>query len=55
MDGIRQHHLWMDSILSVKPQASSAIMTNNIGVCFAAFAMGITAAWALSTCSSSTA
>jgi uncharacterized membrane protein SpoIIM required for sporulation len=42
MDGIRQHHLWMDSILSVKPQASSAIMTNNIGVCFAAFAMGIT-------------
>ena len=43
MEGLRQHHLWMDSILSVKPQASSAIMTNNIGVCFAAFAMGITA------------
>ena len=43
MEGIRQHHLWMDSILSVKPQASSAIMTNNIGVCFAAFAGGITA------------
>lgn len=43
MAGIRQHHLWMDSILSVKPQASSAIMTNNIGVCFAAFALGITA------------
>ena len=43
MEGIRQHHLWMDSILSVKPQASSAIMTNNIGVCFAAFALGITA------------
>jgi uncharacterized membrane protein SpoIIM required for sporulation len=43
MEGIRHHHLWMDSILSVKPQASSAIMTNNIGVCFAAFAMGITA------------
>ena len=43
MNGIRQHHLWMDSILSIKPQASSAIMTNNIGVCFAAFAMGITA------------
>jgi uncharacterized membrane protein SpoIIM required for sporulation len=43
MDGLRHHHLWMDSILSVKPQASSAIMTNNIGVCFAAFAMGITA------------
>ena len=43
MDGIRHHHLWMDSILSIKPQASSAIMTNNIGVCFAAFALGITA------------
>lgn len=43
MEGIRQHHLWMSSILSMKPQASSAIMTNNIGVCFAAFAMGITA------------
>ncbi len=43
MEGIRQHHLWMDSILSVKPQASSAIMTNNITVCFVAFAGGITA------------
>jgi uncharacterized membrane protein SpoIIM required for sporulation len=43
MDGIRQHHLWMDSILSMKPQASSAIMTNNIAVCFATFALGISA------------
>lgn len=43
MEGIRQHHLWMDNILSMKPQASSQIMTNNIAVCFAAFAMGITA------------
>jgi uncharacterized membrane protein SpoIIM required for sporulation len=43
MAGIRQHHLWMDTILSVKPQASSAIMTNNITVCFLAFAGGITA------------
>jgi uncharacterized membrane protein SpoIIM required for sporulation len=42
MEGIRQHHLWMDSILSMKPQASSAIMTNNIAVCFATFALGIT-------------
>jgi uncharacterized membrane protein SpoIIM required for sporulation len=41
MDGIRQHHLWMDSILGVKPQASSRIMTNNIVVCFLTFAMGI--------------
>ena len=43
MEGIRQHHLWMDSILSMKPQASSAIMTNNISVCFATFALGISA------------
>jgi uncharacterized membrane protein SpoIIM required for sporulation len=43
MEGLRQHHLWMDSILSMKPQASSAIMTNNIGVCFATLALGITA------------
>ena len=43
MQGIRLHHLWMDSILSIKPQASSAIMTNNIGVCFVAFAGGIVA------------
>ena len=43
MEGLRQHHLWMDSILSIKPQASSAIMTNNIGVCFYAFAGGIAA------------
>jgi uncharacterized membrane protein SpoIIM required for sporulation len=43
MEGIRQHHLWMDSILSVKPQASSQIMTNNITVCFVAFAGGILA------------
>jgi len=41
MDGIRQHHLWMDSILAMKPQASSAIMTNNISVCFLTFAFGI--------------
>jgi uncharacterized membrane protein SpoIIM required for sporulation len=41
MDGIRQHHLWMDSLLSIKPQASSSIMTNNIMVCFLTFASGI--------------
>ncbi|HEX4155660.1 MAG TPA: stage II sporulation protein M [Acidobacteriaceae bacterium] len=41
MAGIRQHHLWMDSILAVKPEASSGIMTNNIGVCFLTFAGGI--------------
>ena len=41
MEGIRQHHLWMDSILSAKPQTSSSIMTNNIMVCFLTFATGI--------------
>jgi len=41
MEGIRQHHLWMDSVLAVKPQASSQIMTNNIMVCFLTFASGI--------------
>jgi uncharacterized membrane protein SpoIIM required for sporulation len=40
---IEQHKMWTQSIVSVKPQASSAIMTNNIGVSFMAFAGGITA------------
>jgi uncharacterized membrane protein SpoIIM required for sporulation len=35
--------MWTDSILTAKPQASSAIMTNNIGVCFYTFAGGILA------------
>ncbi len=43
MEGIRQHHLWMDGILSAKPQTSSSIMTNNIMVCFLTFATGIAA------------
>jgi uncharacterized membrane protein SpoIIM required for sporulation len=37
------HKMWTDSILSVKPQAASGIMTNNITVCFLTFAGGITA------------
>jgi uncharacterized membrane protein SpoIIM required for sporulation len=43
MDSINQHHMWTESILSAKPQASSAIMTNNITVCFYTFIGGITA------------
>lgn len=43
MDDIQQHKMWTDSVLSAKPQASSAIMTNNISVCFATFAGGILA------------
>jgi uncharacterized membrane protein SpoIIM required for sporulation len=34
--------VWFDSILAMKPLASSIIMTNNISVSFMAFAMGIT-------------
>ncbi len=40
---IEHHQMWTDSILGQEPQASSGIMTNNIGVCFATFAGGITA------------
>jgi uncharacterized membrane protein SpoIIM required for sporulation len=34
--------VWFDSILAIKPLASSMIMTNNITVSFLAFALGIT-------------
>lgn len=40
---IEHHKMWTESIVGMKPQASSAIMTNNIGVSFMAFAGGITA------------
>ena len=43
MEKIEAHHMWTDAILSVKPEASSAIMTNNISVCFVTFAGGILA------------
>jgi|SRR5580658_5775632 uncharacterized membrane protein SpoIIM required for sporulation len=38
---IDRHEMWTHSIVSMKPQASSAILTNNIGVTFLAFAGGI--------------
>jgi uncharacterized membrane protein SpoIIM required for sporulation len=38
-----KHKMWTEDILSVKPQESSAIMTNNITVCFVTFAGGVTA------------
>jgi uncharacterized membrane protein SpoIIM required for sporulation len=41
IDKIEHHQMWTESILTSKPQASSAIMTNNIGVCFMTFASGI--------------
>lgn len=40
---IQRKEMWTDSIISVKPQASSAIMTNNMSVSFLAYAAGITA------------
>jgi uncharacterized membrane protein SpoIIM required for sporulation len=43
VDKIEHHRMWTDSILSAKPQASSAIMTNNISVCFMTYAGGILA------------
>jgi uncharacterized membrane protein SpoIIM required for sporulation len=40
---IHQHRMWTLSINSMAPAESSRIMTNNLGVTFAAYAMGITA------------
>jgi uncharacterized membrane protein SpoIIM required for sporulation len=42
METIEQHKMWTESIVAIKPLASSGIMTNNLSVCFSAFAMGIT-------------
>lgn len=39
---IERHEMWTHSIVGIKPLASSAIMTNNIGVGFTTFALGIT-------------
>ena len=43
MQSIENHKMWTDSIVTVKPLASSGILTNNMSVAFAAFAAGITA------------
>ena len=40
---IEKHEMWTHSVVSMKPQASSMIMTNNLSVSFMAFAAGITA------------
>lgn len=42
MQSIENHKMWTDSIVTVKPLASSGILTNNMSVAFAAFAAGIT-------------
>jgi uncharacterized membrane protein SpoIIM required for sporulation len=43
IETIEHHTMWTDSILGAEPQNSSAIMTNNIAVCFVTFAGGILA------------
>jgi len=43
IETIERHEMWTHSIVGVKPQAASAIMTNNLSVTFATFAAGITA------------
>jgi uncharacterized membrane protein SpoIIM required for sporulation len=43
IETIEHHQMWTQSIVTIKPLASSAIMTNNLIVCFTTFAMGITA------------
>jgi uncharacterized membrane protein SpoIIM required for sporulation len=43
VETIRRHEMWTDSVLTIKPMASSGIMTNNLSVSFIAFAAGITA------------
>jgi uncharacterized membrane protein SpoIIM required for sporulation len=42
-DTIERRRMWTHSVLTIKPLASSAIMTNNLTVSFTAFALGITA------------
>jgi uncharacterized membrane protein SpoIIM required for sporulation len=43
VESIEKRDMWTHSILGMKPQASSRIMTNNISVSFTAFAMGLSA------------
>ncbi len=43
MATIEKRQMWTHSIVSIKPLASSAIMTNNLSVSFTTFALGITA------------
>ncbi len=43
IETIEQHKMWTDSVLTIKPLASSQIMTNNISVCFVTYATGMVA------------
>jgi uncharacterized membrane protein SpoIIM required for sporulation len=42
-DTIEERRMWTDPVVAMKPLAASGIMTNNLAVCFAVFAAGITA------------
>ncbi len=42
METIEKRQMWTHSIVTIKPIASSAIMTNNLSVSFSTFALGIT-------------
>ena len=43
IETIEERKMWTDSIVTIKPIASSGIMTNNLTVAFTTFALGITA------------
>jgi uncharacterized membrane protein SpoIIM required for sporulation len=43
MASIEHHEMWTTGVLSIKPRASSRIMTNNLSVSFVTFALGLTA------------
>lgn len=42
MDSIERRKMWTESIVAIKPVASSFITTNNLSVAFTTFALGIT-------------
>ena len=43
MDTIEKRQMWTHAVVTMKPLASSAIITNNLSVSFTTFALGITA------------
>jgi uncharacterized membrane protein SpoIIM required for sporulation len=43
METIERREMWTHSVVTIKPLASSGIMTNNLSVSFTTFALGITA------------
>ena len=47
MDTIDQRKMWTESVVALKPLASSSITTNNLSVAFSAFALGLTGAGTL--------